>query len=128
MQRDGHDQIPVLAAQRGRRFAQEQAGEERFNHNWRWYLKRWMASSTTPRATTAERAERKYNSISRQFVHSNGVVMSPSNGNPQRPQKRRFDEAHLPPAARANEAVPGGRAFGFAKLADFGIEKNQGRC
>src|ERR1035438_8732452 len=39
--------------------------------------------------------------------------------------KRRFDEAHLQPATRANEAVPGGRAFGFAKLADFGIEKTE---
>jgi hypothetical protein len=39
--------------------------------------------------------------------------------------KRRFDEAHLQPAARANETVPGGRAFGFAKLADFGIEKTE---
>jgi len=45
-----------------------------------------MASNTTALATTAERAELKCNSISRQFVHSNVVVISPSNGNPQRSQ------------------------------------------
>ena len=44
------------------------------------------ATSTTDLAATAERAELQGHSISRQFVHSNFVVMSPSNGRPQRPQ------------------------------------------
>src|SRR5665213_1568151 len=52
----------------------------------REYLKRWMASSTTVLATTAERAELKCSFISRQFVHSKVVVRSPSNGRPQRSQ------------------------------------------
>ena len=42
------------------------------------------ASSTTVLATTAERADEKCNSISRQLAHSNGVVKSPWKGRPQR--------------------------------------------
>src|SRR5471032_3436879 len=56
------------------------------NQSSRWYLKRWMISRTMVLATTAERADEKCNSISRQFVHSKTVVMSPSNGKPQRSQ------------------------------------------
>jgi hypothetical protein len=38
-------------------------------------------------AATAERAVQKFNCMSRQLEHSNGVEISPSKGNPQRSQK-----------------------------------------
>ena len=51
--------------------------------------------------------------------------MSPANGNPQRPQNGGLMKRTCDQQRAQTKPSPGGRAFGFAKLADFGIEKTE---
>ena len=129
MQRNRHDQIPVLPAQRGHRLAQKQAGEKRLKPQLRAGICSGGLLPARRRGRRPPSARNvKCSSISRQFVHSNGVVMSPSNGRPQRSQngglmKRTCDQQR----AQTKPSLAVARVR-LRKAGRFRDRKSRGRC
>src|SRR5208283_5667164 len=119
------DQVPILTAQRGHRFAQEEAGEKIFKPPLALVFEtvdgfEHDAAGDDRRARGTE-MQLQLTAI-RAFKGRRKVACV---GQAAAPAKRRLDEAHLRPAVRAHVAVPGGGAFGFAQPADFGVEKTE---
>src|ERR1035441_5700598 len=125
MQRDRHNQIPILTAQRGHGFAQKQAGEKMFKPQLTLVFEavnRFKDNAARDNRRARGSEAQFHLAAIRAFKRRRDVALEWQSA---ASAKRRFDEAHLRPAARADEAVFGGRVVHFTEPADFGIEKTE---
>jgi len=127
MQRHGQNPIPLAVAQNRRGFADEQVGQKRFKPQRALIFV--AVNDLQDHATGGDGGAR---GTEMQF-HLAAIATFKHGGDrafkwqPATITKRRTNEAHQPPASRADQSFDDARAFFPANLADLGIDKRQRR-